>query len=56
MAKCVKCGKPATFDAPENFCDKHWSDWWGDIGRTKKEKRQISKETLASVRKKYYKK
>ncbi|MFA5049156.1 MAG: hypothetical protein WC516_09090 [Patescibacteria group bacterium] len=25
--KCVECGKDATYDAPDHFCDFHWHLW-----------------------------
>jgi hypothetical protein len=25
---CVKCGKSATYDSPNDLCDEHWIDWW----------------------------
>lgn len=26
--KCIKCKKKSEYDSPEDFCLKHWVEWW----------------------------
>ena len=29
MVDCVKCGREAEYDVPEDLCSVHWAIWWG---------------------------
>ena len=45
---CIKCGKLATYDSPNDLCTKHWIDWWcegmEEDGFTKEEIAEYRKE------------
>lgn len=43
MSTCIKCGKPATYNHPENLCDDCWYAWWFE-GYNEEEKQEVIEE------------
>ena len=51
---CVRCGRKATYDHPNKWCDYHWALWWirGVYKpKTKRARRHWLKATIQSAKK-----
>lgn len=48
--KCVKCGKYACMDSPQDLCIKHWTDWFTKGWPKDKTLREIYQENKQQCR------
>ena len=55
---CVACRRRnlfriASYLNPADWCDHHWSKWWSEHGRNRRERRMLYNEAMKII-KEYY--
>jgi hypothetical protein len=56
---CIICQRRnlfriASYFSPNDWCDHHWSKWWAENGRNRRERRMLYNEAMKIIKEYYY--